>query len=274
MTAGKSSVKKNSKPNSATPKRHLAGAGEIQPSWRRPKRWGEDLSDLFVPTLRFTPYAWSKLLYLRDLGQTEVGGFGISSEHDLFLIEDLRLIQQNCTAMTVAFEDEAVADFFDEQIDAGRQPEHFGRVWVHTHPGNSAEPSGTDEETFARVFDSAAWSVMFILAQGGETYARLKFGCGPGAELFVPVAIAWHAPFAGSDQDAWEQEYDHCVRPIVSSPIPSPNQLSPEDRAFLEANPDVLDEFGFTLLDYDDPRLDALERDVAFYDHPDDFYAH
>ena len=29
------------------------------------------------PTLRFSPYAWAKLLFLRDLGETEVGGFGI-----------------------------------------------------------------------------------------------------------------------------------------------------------------------------------------------------
>jgi hypothetical protein len=229
------------------------------------------LDDRFVPTLRFTPYAWSKLLFLRDLGDTEVGGFGMSSEQNLFIIEDVLLIRQNCTAMSVAFEDEAVADFFDEQIDAGRQPECFGRVWVHTHPGNSAEPSSTDEDTFARVFDSASWAVMFILAQGGETYARLKFGSGPGAELLVPVAIAWDMPFAGSDHDAWEQEYDLCVRSIVASPIPIPNQLSSEDRAFLEANPDLLDEFGFPLLDYDDPRLQYTESEMALYEFPDDF---
>ncbi len=72
----------------------------------------------------------------------------------------------------------------------------------------------------------------------------------------MPVAIAWDAPFAGSDHDAWEQEYERCVRAIVSSPIRSPNQLSPEDMAFLEANPDLFDEFGFPLLDYDDPRLE------------------
>ncbi|TWU40156.1 hypothetical protein Q31b_35010 [Novipirellula aureliae] len=30
------------------------------------------------PRLRFTPYAWAKLLCLRDAGPSEVGGFGIS----------------------------------------------------------------------------------------------------------------------------------------------------------------------------------------------------
>ena len=269
MIAGKKSAKKNSKPKNEKPKRHLAGAGEIPSSWRKPEAMGPGRGmSLFVPTLRFTPYAWSKLLFLRDLGQTEVGGFGISSEHDLFLIEDVRLIRQNCTALSVAFEDEAVADFFDEQIDAGRQPERFGRVWVHTHPGNSAEPSSTDEETFARVFDSAAWSVMFILAKGGETYARLKFGCGPGAELLCRWRSLGMCPLRDLTMTPGSRNTNTASEPIVSAPIPSANQLSPEDRAFLEANPDLLDEFGFPLLDYDDPRLELLESDMAFYDQP------
>src|SRR5690606_18851063 len=147
--------------------------------------------DAAVPTLKFSPYAWSKLLFLRDLGDTEVGGFGISSNTDIFLLEDFRLIKQCTTPVTVKFDDEAVADYFDEQIDAGRHPERCARCWIHTHPGDCALPSSTDEDTFARAFGGPSWSVMVTLARGGETYARLKFGCGPGAELLVPVEIAW-----------------------------------------------------------------------------------
>lgn len=233
------------------------------------RRWERD--DLCVPTLRFTPYAWSKLLFLRDLGDTEVGGFGISSEDDLFLIENIGLIEQSCTAMSVVFDDEAVADFFDEQIDAGRHPECFGRHWIHTHPGDSAEPSSTDEATFARVFDSTAWSVMFILAQGGETYARLKFGCGPGAELLVPVALAWDAPFPAADHEAWEQEYERCVRPLTSSPLHSAAHLSPDVAAFLAENPDLFDEFGFPFWDGDAPHLQHRESHPTLDDNPNDF---
>ena len=43
-----------------------------------------------VPALRFTPYAWAKLLYLRDRGDSEVGGFGITSRDDLLLVKDVR----------------------------------------------------------------------------------------------------------------------------------------------------------------------------------------
>ena len=100
-----------------------------------------------TPALRFSPFAWAKLLFLRDCGDTEVGGFGISAEDDLLLIEDVRLIGQHTTLVSVEFDDEAVADYFDEQVDAGLPPERFFRLWLHTHPGDSAEPSATDEES-------------------------------------------------------------------------------------------------------------------------------
>ena len=164
------------------------------------------------PALRFTPTAWAKLVFLRDLGETEVGAFGLSAEADPLLIEDLRLIRQRCSVATVAFDDEAVADFFDEQVDRGLSPERFARAWLHTHPGGSALPSSIDEETFARVFGRCDWAVMFILARGGAAYARLRFSAGPGGSLRIPVAVDWSRPFAGTDADAWIAEYASCVR--------------------------------------------------------------
>jgi len=68
-------------------------------------------------------------------------------------------------------------------------------------------PSGTDEETFARCFGKCDWSVMFILAKGGETYARLSFSVGPGGALVIPVEVDFMGRFAGSDHEAWADEY-------------------------------------------------------------------
>ena len=75
--------------------------------------------------LQFTPWAWEQLVLLHDLGPTEVGGFGISAADDLLLIEDMRLVRQRCTSVTVQFDDVAVADFFDEMVDRGLLPESF-----------------------------------------------------------------------------------------------------------------------------------------------------
>ncbi len=167
------------------------------------------------PTLRFTPYAWAKLLYLRDRGDTEVGGFGISSSDDLLLVEDFRLVQQTCSSTSVEFDDTAVADFFDQQVDSGRSPEEFARIWLHTHPWDSAEPSGTDEKTFQRCFGSADWAVMCILARHGQRYARLRYGVGPGGDIEIPVRIDFECSFPGADYAAWDAEYEQSVMSLA-----------------------------------------------------------
>jgi hypothetical protein len=166
-----------------------------------------------TPSLRFTPTAWAKLLFLRDYGDTEVGGFGIAASNDLLLVEDVQLVKQVCTWAHVAFDDESVADYFDRQVDAGHQPAQCGRIWVHTHPGNCPLPSLTDEETFDRVFGRSDWAVMFILASEGQSYARLRFNVGPHADLEIPVGIDYTSTFDGCAFDAWEQEYLANVQP-------------------------------------------------------------
>ena len=163
------------------------------------------------PALRFTPYAWAKLLFLRDRGPTEVGGFGVTAEADPLLVEDLRLVRQASTAVTVRFDDAAVADFFDACVDEGLAPERFARVWVHTHPGDCPRPSGTDERTFARAFGGCDWAVMAVLARGGRSYARLRFAAGPGGELVLPVEVDFGVPFAAADPGGWAEAYARCV---------------------------------------------------------------
>ena len=104
-----------------------------------------------------------------------------------------------------------MADYFDGHVDQGRTPEEFGRIWIHTHPGDSPFPSGTDEETFDRCFGSADWALMLIVARGGATYARLRFGGDPGGNFALPIQIDFQANFPASDHSAWEAEYLDCV---------------------------------------------------------------
>jgi len=159
------------------------------------------------PVLRFSPTAWAKLLFMRDVTDNEVGGFGITEAEDLLFVTDFVLVKQKVTAVSVSFEDESVADLFEDQVEAGRQPEQFGRIWLHSHPGSSPEPSMTDEQTFARVFGSCDWSVMCIVAQDGGTYARLRFSAGPGGEVKVPVCVDYNYEFDAADFEVWKQQY-------------------------------------------------------------------
>ncbi len=150
-------------------------------------------------------------MYLRDLTDNEVGGFGITEADNLLFVTDIVLVKQKVTAVSVSFDDNSVADFFDEQVELGRQPQQFARIWLHTHPGNSPEPSCTDEETFSRVFGSCDWSVMAIVAQGGKTYARLRFSAGPGGGIMIPVSVNYNCDFKAADINDWKAQYQSNV---------------------------------------------------------------
>ncbi len=157
--------------------------------------------------LKFSPTAWAKLLYFRDRSDDEIGGFAITEPDDLLSVTDFITVKQQVTCVSVSFDDEAVANFFEDQVDLGRRPEQFARIWCHTHPGSSPAPSMVDEETFQRVFGTCDWAVMFVLAGDNHTYARLSFNVGPGGQILIPVEIDYSLQFAASDWKSWEAEY-------------------------------------------------------------------
>ena len=182
--------------------------------------------------LRFSPTAWAKLLFMRDMTGNEVGGFGITQADDLLFVTDFALVKQKVTCVSVSFDDESVANFFEDQVAAGRKPQEFARLWLHTHPGDSPEPSMTDEATFARVFGTCDWSIMCIVAQDGSTFARLRFNAGPGGEIKIPVCVDYGYEFEATDFDLWVQQYkanvivDDIFKQTIKSEKPIPKKQS------------------------------------------------
>lgn len=222
--------------------------------------------------LRFTPYAWAKLVYFCHAGETEIGGFGLSDPDDPLLVTDLLTLKQTTTSVSVDFDDEAVADLFEQQVDQGRHPEHFARIWCHTHPGNSAEPSSVDETTFVEAFGRCDWAVMFILAKGGQTYARMRFSSGPGGEMLMPVTVAYEQSFNGSDHHAWAEDFARHVHPETGDPLGGALDL------WADCASSLLDPVDGALLDPCDLDLDQhdqIEHLMAAYgiDDPDELQA-
>lgn len=171
------------------------------------------------------------MLFLHG-GETEIGGFGVSrSDDDLLYLEDFVTVAQQVSVTTVAFDDAAVADYFDERVDAGLAPARFARVWVHTHPGDSPDPSLTDEQTFARVFGPCDWAIMLIVSRTGRTYCRLSFSAGPGGSVLLPVRVDWaawpdllleHAEEFGSVFESWMDEYGSNIAPAMQMSLTPP----------------------------------------------------
>lgn len=195
--------------------------------------------------LRFSPTAWAKLLYFRNKSDNEVGGFGITKADDLLSVIDFVTVKQEVTAVSVKFSDEAVADFFENQVDLGRKPEQFARIWLHSHPGSSPEPSIIDEETFARVFGGCQWAVMFIVAQDNKTYAKLSFNVGPGGQVLIPAEIDYSQDFGPSAHELWDAEYTANIKATewFSTRTAKDNNLDTHDLTGYALPYDFVEEF-------------------------------
>jgi len=151
---------------------------------------------------------------VRDIGSTEVAGFGVCGDLDRpMLITDFLMVKQSASAAFVSMDDVGVADFTEDMVDNGLQPFQFLRIWIHTHPGSSPIPSGQDEDTFNEVFGDCHWAIMFILAKEGKTYCRLRWQLehGPRGTMEIDHSVDFQYPFAASDHDAWDDEYEDTV---------------------------------------------------------------
>jgi proteasome lid subunit RPN8/RPN11 len=213
----------------------------------------------------FAPLAWLKLQFFCHAGDTEIGGFGISSEENLLYIEDFVTVRQQVTPVTVRFEDAAVADYLDACVDRGLHVEQCGRIWIHTHPGASVTPSAMDEETFGRSFGGCDWSLMFILGRTGRTYARLAFAAGPGGQPTLPSAADWSAwpewlaaerGFLETEMARWQQEYASNIV-LERESRPALHLLPEADAGLAEGWPDY-DPYG--------SELEELTDDATAYD--------
>ena len=210
--------------------------------------------------LRFTRYAWGKLVYVNELSTTEISGFCIANSNDLLLVEDIAFLQQVNTGASTLLDDEAVADHFDDQVDAGRKPNQFARIWLHTHPNHHQfgrhnqfgrktrpkhrncsrcldddfcvpTPSGTDENTIRQAFGSCDWAVMFIYSGGSTGYARLVLKKPVNGQIVMPVVIQKKGKNpTKKDFAEWKQEFEKnitakvWIAPVgqrVKSPLPS-----------------------------------------------------
>lgn len=192
-----------------------------------------------------------------------MGGFGISAPEDPLFIQEFITVKQEVTCVSVKFDDEAVSQFFDEQVDLGRKPEQFARIWLHSHPGESPEPSSTDEETFKRVFGDCQWAVMAVVAQDDSTYARLSFNIGPGGQILVPAEVDFSRDFGASDHSAWDAEYEVDVRAIEWLNSPALTNAKPAATSQMAGPPpicDILKEF---------ERMDPVQRQLVLDDLAD-----
>lgn len=172
-------------------------------------------------SLRFTPTAWAKLIYLRDRASVQVGAWGVSHAQDLLLIEDLRLVPQTSSQLEVILPEAPSLD--DQPNGGGDSLQRTGRIWIQLHPEASSQPTVFDERTFERALGSADWGVLCIVARHETPNARLTFLIGPRASCPLAVGLQFGEPFAATNEAAWEWEFQENVTVQSSYRAPAPS---------------------------------------------------
>ena len=155
--------------------------------------------------------AHQKMTYLRALAETEISGFGLAPSGDPLYVEDVFLVRQVCSSVTTDMDDDGVAMYYDRMVKRGLQPYQFGRIWIHTHPGFSSSPSGTDEDTFERLFKGSSWGIMMIM--GNDSYScRMSIQVGPCTySVEIPVVIE-RTLVDSQEAEDWKDELVQAVK--------------------------------------------------------------
>lgn len=65
------------------------------------------------PRLIFAPLAWLKLQFFCHAGDTEIAGFAITAKENPLYVEEFVTVRQATSAVTVALDDAAIADYVD-----------------------------------------------------------------------------------------------------------------------------------------------------------------
>lgn len=221
---------------------------------------------------RFSPYAFQKVIYMRDKGGTEVSGFCITDSHAKDLVVDFQLVKQTCTSVTTDMDKDGLSDFIETMADQDISPGECMRVWLHTHPGSSPSPSGTDEKTFEGLMEKYPYIVMLIIAKGGAQFGRIGFTQGCGGYADVDWEVDWTIPGEAVDFDEWDAEYEAFVHEeaarVYSSPSPktayqsnfefidwSKRSLRDEiEEDYFRDDPQPIDQFDFDALEDDEIR--------------------
>jgi hypothetical protein len=184
-----------------------------------------------MSTLTFSAPAWAKIQFLcHHHADTEVAFLLIPTAGNPLYIQDVYVPEQEVTAVTYELAPEALGDYaldMRARFPNGDVPVS-GNLRGHTHPGNSPTPSTTDERDFDTSFGKG-WGVMFILARGGKTYARLRTKEPVIVDLKLEVAVdwaGWAAEPAAMDVAAWWKQFEGRVRPkraaVVTTARPDP----------------------------------------------------
>ena len=147
--------------------------------------------------------------------KVEVSGMGRICPDALkegkILVVSIEMLDQENTGVYTEMTDEAMSTYYDKCFNDGLKIDEFGCVWLHTHPGDSVIPSGTDWTTFGKTFGRHPWALMLILGKGGDMSAHLKSNF-PTIMAEAEVLVGWTNWPSTVSPAQWAKQYDEHVK--------------------------------------------------------------
>lgn len=129
--------------------------------------------------IRLSPLAASKISYYLTTASTEVGMLGVTDK-DSLLVRDVFVPRQRCSVLSTEFDMNDVSDYVTRMCEDGYEVSQVMRVWIHTHPGMSPNPSGVDYQTFEEAYGDSDFAVMCVVGDRRRSTSVLdintKFG--------------------------------------------------------------------------------------------------
>lgn len=126
-----------------------------------------------IPKITITPLAKRKMELYIAFAKGEVSGLGEVAylpDSNEFRVSDVMIFEQKTTGATTDLDEEAVAKFLVDTIQAGKDPSAF-RVWWHSHANMSVFWSTTDTSTIEKFRNE--WMISIVGNKSGENLVRI-----------------------------------------------------------------------------------------------------
>lgn len=246
--------------------------------------------------LTMSPRAYWHLHWLCQRTPDEVSCMGILAQAGEFRIQDVILVKQIVSTVSVDLDMVWWADKQVELYEKDAIEPWQTSAWIHTHPQGVKKPSATDEETMAKSFGSWDFAVMIILTKDDHFYARVDFthafagGIKQRYSMECPISVDWNdlegEPVTRTLAEEWEEEFKTLVTSeerfwktdleLTDKPgekekslRSTEDEVSPEDFGTREEVEDYVDSCAYYGLDPGDP--ESFESLYGFWPTASEF---
>jgi len=167
----------------------------------------------YEPEVVLSQLAWSKIHEWVKIAPGEISGLGsvTRESEDVFYVDDVYLLEQECDASETELKEEPLAKFLSEWDASGKDVADL-RFWWHSHANMAAFWSGQDDRCVENCKNSAFW-VSMVINKKNEHLTRVDFW-NPFRMKFDQVDLSVRYPSIDVVEQC-KEDYERCVTHVT-----------------------------------------------------------